>query len=174
MTGAESGGSYFTLEVSVAPGGGPPPHIHHLEEEQFYVLEGELTFQVGGQSFRGPTQIPPRRSVSQPPEGGWPRAIGHPCDDLLRAFLRSVQRGVNLDIIDAMPVDDLVLRPGLAQGAVAARLLALLQHVEGAAHADEIGGQIGEQRDALVQPGRLDQHVVGEHVAARAESAAIA
>ncbi len=52
VTGAESGGSYFTLEVAVSPGGGPPPHVHHLEEEQFYVLEGELTFQVGGQSFR--------------------------------------------------------------------------------------------------------------------------
>ncbi len=52
VTGAESAGSYFTLETVVRPGGGPPPHIHHLEEEQFYVLEGELTFQVGGQTYR--------------------------------------------------------------------------------------------------------------------------
>ena len=47
VTGEESGGSYFTLEVNVGPGNGPPPHIHHREEEQFYVLAGELTFRVG-------------------------------------------------------------------------------------------------------------------------------
>jgi quercetin dioxygenase-like cupin family protein len=47
VTGAESGGSYFTLIVDVGPEAGPPPHIHHLEEEQFYVLEGQLTYSVG-------------------------------------------------------------------------------------------------------------------------------
>ena len=47
VTGKESGGSSFTAEVRVGPGNGPPPHIHHREEEQFYILEGELTFQVG-------------------------------------------------------------------------------------------------------------------------------
>lgn len=52
VTGAESGGTYFTLEVIVSPGGGPPPHIHHLEDEQFYILEGNLTFQVGDQTFQ--------------------------------------------------------------------------------------------------------------------------
>jgi quercetin dioxygenase-like cupin family protein len=35
------------FEACVPPGGGPPPHIHRREEESFYVLEGEVTFQVG-------------------------------------------------------------------------------------------------------------------------------
>jgi quercetin dioxygenase-like cupin family protein len=52
VTGAESGGSYFTLIVDVGPHGGPPPHVHHLEDEQFYVLEGVLTFSVGEQVFQ--------------------------------------------------------------------------------------------------------------------------
>jgi quercetin dioxygenase-like cupin family protein len=52
VTGAESGGSYFTLIADVAPHAGPPPHVHHLEEEQFYVLEGELTFSVGDRTFQ--------------------------------------------------------------------------------------------------------------------------
>jgi quercetin dioxygenase-like cupin family protein len=52
VTGAESGGSSFTLESDVAPGHGPPPHIHHLEDEQFYVLEGEITFQVGDRTIQ--------------------------------------------------------------------------------------------------------------------------
>jgi quercetin dioxygenase-like cupin family protein len=51
VTGAESGGSFFSLEASVGPGNGPPPHVHHLEEEQFYVLDGELTFWVGDQKL---------------------------------------------------------------------------------------------------------------------------
>ena len=55
VTGEESGGSYFTLEVIVGPGNGPPPHIHHCEEEQFYILEGELTFRVGDQTVQAST-----------------------------------------------------------------------------------------------------------------------
>ena len=50
VTGEESGGSYFTLEVHVSPHHGPPPHIHHREEEQFYVLKGDLTFRIGDQT----------------------------------------------------------------------------------------------------------------------------
>ena len=35
----------------VAPGGGPPPHIHHFEDETFYMLEGSATFRAGGQTI---------------------------------------------------------------------------------------------------------------------------
>src|SRR3982751_4934704 len=40
VTGAETGGAYFAMEAIVAPGGGPPPHIHRHEDETFYGLEG--------------------------------------------------------------------------------------------------------------------------------------
>ncbi len=52
VTGEESGRSYFTMEISVVPGNGPGPHIHHLEDEQFYILEGNLTYWVGDQTFQ--------------------------------------------------------------------------------------------------------------------------
>jgi quercetin dioxygenase-like cupin family protein len=52
VTGEQSGGSYFTVLVDVKPDSGPPPHIHHLEEEQFYILDGELTFSVGDQTVQ--------------------------------------------------------------------------------------------------------------------------
>ena len=55
VTGAETGGSHFMLEVIVGPGNGPPPHLHHSEEEEFYILEGELTFWIGDQTFRATT-----------------------------------------------------------------------------------------------------------------------
>lgn len=51
VTGAKSADSYFTLIVDVGPGSGPPPHIHHCEEEQFFVLDGQLTFSVGDRTF---------------------------------------------------------------------------------------------------------------------------
>ncbi len=46
-TGDDTDGKYAMFEAVVRPGGGPPPHIHSREEESFYVLEGEITFQVG-------------------------------------------------------------------------------------------------------------------------------
>src|SRR3954465_13887267 len=51
VTGAESHGSCFIIEGMVAPGGGPPPHVHHFEDETFYMLEGSATFQAGGQTI---------------------------------------------------------------------------------------------------------------------------
>ena len=48
-TSEETGGRYSTFEATVLAGGGPPPHIHRREDETFYVLEGEITFQVGDQ-----------------------------------------------------------------------------------------------------------------------------
>jgi quercetin dioxygenase-like cupin family protein len=50
LTGAETGGAFFLADVSVPPGGGPPPHIHEREDETFYLLQGTLTFRVGDQT----------------------------------------------------------------------------------------------------------------------------
>ena len=46
-TGDDTNGKYALLEAIVPPGGGPPPHVHSREEEGFYILEGEITFQIG-------------------------------------------------------------------------------------------------------------------------------
>jgi quercetin dioxygenase-like cupin family protein len=46
-TGDDTDGKYALWEALVPPGGGPPPHVHSREEEGFYVLEGEITLQVG-------------------------------------------------------------------------------------------------------------------------------
>jgi quercetin dioxygenase-like cupin family protein len=51
LTGEETGGALFLSELSVVPGGGTPPHIHHREDEAFRVLEGTLTIQVGGETI---------------------------------------------------------------------------------------------------------------------------
>jgi quercetin dioxygenase-like cupin family protein len=51
VTGADSNGACFILEGVAAPGGGPPPHVHYFEDESFYVLEGNVTFQAAGQTI---------------------------------------------------------------------------------------------------------------------------
>ncbi len=65
-TGEQTGGVYTLAEARVLPGGGPPPHIHHREDESFFILEGEVTFQLGdrrvvapaGSFIQGPRGIP--------------------------------------------------------------------------------------------------------------------
>ena len=46
-TSEDTNGKYATWEAIVPPGGGPPPHVHSREEESFYILDGEITFQIG-------------------------------------------------------------------------------------------------------------------------------
>ena len=46
--GAETGGRVLVTEQLVPRGSGSPLHVHHNEDEWFYVIEGELTFWVGG------------------------------------------------------------------------------------------------------------------------------
>src|SRR3984885_7310519 len=47
--GEDTDGKYALWEAIVPPGGGPPPHVHSREEECFYILEGEITLQIGDQ-----------------------------------------------------------------------------------------------------------------------------
>lgn len=42
-TARESNGAHALFEMTVNPGSGTPPHIHHAEDEMFYVLDGELS-----------------------------------------------------------------------------------------------------------------------------------
>ena len=50
--GRDTGGVVSVVESHDVPGGGPPPHIHHREDETFQILEGEYEFTVGGKSYR--------------------------------------------------------------------------------------------------------------------------
>ena len=49
---ATTGGAFGLVESLIAPGFSPPLHVHHLEDESFYVLEGELTMKCGDRTFR--------------------------------------------------------------------------------------------------------------------------
>src|SRR5690349_11016708 len=44
VTREQTGGAYAVVEDRSLPGFGPPPHVHHREDEAFYVIEGEYVF----------------------------------------------------------------------------------------------------------------------------------
>jgi quercetin dioxygenase-like cupin family protein len=48
----DTGGSFCLVEVILAPGNEPPPHVHSREDELFYVLEGEFDVYVGEEALK--------------------------------------------------------------------------------------------------------------------------
>jgi quercetin dioxygenase-like cupin family protein len=86
-TGEDTAGTYAMWEAIVPPGGGPPPHVHTREEEGFYILEGEITFQINDErlvatagmfanmpvgtphSFKNESDRPARMLISVAPAG---------------------------------------------------------------------------------------------------------
>jgi quercetin dioxygenase-like cupin family protein len=72
-TAADTGGQMTIVEITEPPGQDGPLHVHHAEDEGFWILEGEVTFQVGDTSFEahagdyvfGPRHIPHRYTVGE-------------------------------------------------------------------------------------------------------------
>jgi quercetin dioxygenase-like cupin family protein len=51
-TAEETRGQFALLEATARRGNVPPRHVHHREEETFYVLEGEMNVTVGDRTFK--------------------------------------------------------------------------------------------------------------------------
>lgn len=45
--GAETAGAFTIIDCRAPLGFGPPMHVHHAEDEAFYVLDGQLQVQCG-------------------------------------------------------------------------------------------------------------------------------
>jgi quercetin dioxygenase-like cupin family protein len=63
VDGQESDGRFSLVEVTGAPGDMPPLHIHHEEDETFYVLDGELELHIAG---RDPVAVPEGEAAFAP------------------------------------------------------------------------------------------------------------
>ena len=59
----DTGGTYSFIEAKVFPGGGPIPHIQTREHEGFYIIEGQIIFNVDGQRI----EAKPGTFVNIPP-----------------------------------------------------------------------------------------------------------
>src|SRR3712207_6246059 len=73
-TKEQTGGHYTLVEV-LEPEGEGPLHVHYREDEGFWVLEGQLNFEVGGETIKagpgsfvfGPKDVPPPFTVESGP-----------------------------------------------------------------------------------------------------------
>jgi len=70
-TATDTGGQMTIVEMTEPPGAQAPLHVHHREDEAFWILEGDATFEVGdttieahaGDYLFGPRDIPHRYTV---------------------------------------------------------------------------------------------------------------
>jgi quercetin dioxygenase-like cupin family protein len=70
-TAADTGGQMTIVEVTEHPGAEAPLHVHRRDDEGFWILEGDVTFEVGdttieasaGDYVFGPRNIPHRFTV---------------------------------------------------------------------------------------------------------------
>lgn len=70
-TADNTNGQMTIIEVTEPPGAAAPLHVHHREDEAFWILEGNVTFEVGnniieartGDYVFGPREIPHRYTV---------------------------------------------------------------------------------------------------------------
>jgi quercetin dioxygenase-like cupin family protein len=70
-TTEDTGGVLTIVEVTEPPGAEAPLHVHHREDEGFWILEGDVTLYVGDEKIEasagdfawGPRDIPHRYTV---------------------------------------------------------------------------------------------------------------
>lgn len=46
---ADTGGAFSVIEIVQRRGGEPPLHVHHRDDEAFYILDGDMTFHVAAE-----------------------------------------------------------------------------------------------------------------------------
>jgi mannose-6-phosphate isomerase-like protein (cupin superfamily) len=71
VTAAQTGGLLSIIEITEPPNAAGPLHVHHREDEGFWILEGSATFDVGDTTIEasagdfafGPRDIPHRYTV---------------------------------------------------------------------------------------------------------------
>lgn len=72
-TAFDTGGQFTIVEVTCPPGFEAPLHVHHREDEAFWILDGDVTLYVGDATIEasagdyafGPRDIPHRYTVGE-------------------------------------------------------------------------------------------------------------
>jgi quercetin dioxygenase-like cupin family protein len=98
-TAADTGGQMTIIEITEPPNKEAPLHVHHREDEAFWILDGGATFEVGDQTIEarpgdylfGPRDIPHRYTTG--PDGCRMLFIFTPggFEDLLTAVSRPAE-----------------------------------------------------------------------------------
>lgn len=56
MTRDQTGGALGMFRQTIAPNSGPPTHVHHTEDEFFYIVSGEFKIRLGERVINAPAQ----------------------------------------------------------------------------------------------------------------------
>lgn len=118
-TATDTGGQMTILEITEPPNSEAPLHVHHTEDEGFWILDGSATFEVGDQTIEaragdylfGPRDIPHRYTTG--PGGCRMLFIFTPggFEELLRAISRPAEsRSLPPAGGDTPPSDDEIQR----------------------------------------------------------------
>jgi quercetin dioxygenase-like cupin family protein len=130
-TSETTNGAFGLMEHwSMPPGFASPYHVHHLEDEAFYVLEGEIAFVCDGKWIKGgpgayvfgPREIPhgfkvigttPARMLLMCAPAGFERFILELSEDLTSpaappdmAKLVALAAKYKIDILGPLPIDE--------------------------------------------------------------------
>jgi quercetin dioxygenase-like cupin family protein len=54
VRGDQAGGALTVIENQIAPGDGPPHHVHASEDEAWWIIEGTLRFKLGEEMHEAP------------------------------------------------------------------------------------------------------------------------
>jgi quercetin dioxygenase-like cupin family protein len=113
-TAADTGGQMTILEITEPPDQEAPLHVHHTEDEGFWILDGSATFEVGDQTIEaragdyllGPRDIPHRYTTG--PDGCRMLFIFTPggFEDVLRAVSRPAESRTLPPAVDGTPLSD--------------------------------------------------------------------
>lgn len=109
-TDENTNGSFSMVEERIPEGQSPPLHVHQSDDEMFYVLDGTVTFEVGGERFTatdGSTVFAPYglpHSYLTEEETRWLMFVREPCLERLWASVGSPAE--SLTIPDDSEVDE--------------------------------------------------------------------
>lgn len=120
MAGSDTDGTWCLMDYTAPPGfAGPPLHFHRNTAEMFYVLEGELTMQVGSElkTLRpgGVAIVPPETlhkffNRSDKPARFLGQASPSGIDELIREQMEMARREGQWPLKDMRPVRELQRR----------------------------------------------------------------
>lgn len=94
----DTGGDLYVIEHSDAATGGPPRHVHHAQDEWFYILEGAYVVEIGEERFEvgpGDSVFAPRRVPhvwAHTNEGAGRMLIGFQPAGLMESFLTALSQ----------------------------------------------------------------------------------
>jgi len=65
VSSLDTNGGFFVIETTDTVKGGPPRHLHHVQEEWFYVVQSDYIIEIGDERFKlgpGDSILAPRKT----------------------------------------------------------------------------------------------------------------